>query len=105
MHSVFTRILGSKMPSDQAVSTAELLQDAQSIACPRITSDRASEGSSRLLNWLVALTERAQRHLARAAEAEAAATGIALECCDRFANDAAGGGSRAIEAARYLRAH
>jgi hypothetical protein len=69
------------------------------------STDRRSDSSSRLLNWVVALTERAQRHLARAAEAEAAATGMALESQTRFVNDAAGGGSRSIEAARSLRAH
>jgi hypothetical protein len=93
------------MPSDHAVSTAELITNGQAIACPRLTSDFGSQGSSRLLNWIVALTERAQRQLARAAEAEAAATGIGLESVGQFANDAAGGGSRSIEAARCLRAH
>ena len=98
------------MPSDHAVSTAELITNAQSIACRGLTSnrtsaDRTSDGSSRLLNWVVALTERAQRHLARAAEAEAAATGTSLESRERFVNDAAGGGLRSIEAARSLRTH
>jgi cell division inhibitor SulA len=115
MHSVFTPIGGQKMPTDHAVSTAELISNTQSIACPRITFDRTSVdrtsaartsgGSSRLLNWVVALTERAQCRLARAAEAEAAATGMALDSETRFVNDAAGGGSRSIEAARSLRAH
>ena len=92
------------MPSDHAVSTAELITNSQSIACPRLTSNRLS-GSSKLVDWVVALTERAQRHLARAAEAEAAATGMALESQPGFVNDAAGGGSRSIQAARSLRAH
>jgi hypothetical protein len=93
------------MPRDHVVSTAELITNGQSIACPRLTSDLCSQGSSRLLDWIVALTERAQRQLAQAAEAEASVTGIALESLGQFANDAAGGGSRSIEAARSLRAH
>jgi hypothetical protein len=92
------------MPSDHVVSTAELITNPQSIACPRLTSDRGSQGSSRLLNWVVDLTERAQRHMARAAAAEASVTGIALgsEFESRFVCDAAGGGLRAAEAAWSL---
>lgn len=92
------------MPSENVVSTAELLTDPQSIACPGLTSRRSSEGSSRVVNWLVALTERAQRYLAQAAEADALAGGVAIERQPGFANDALGGAFRSIEAARSVRA-
>jgi hypothetical protein len=92
------------MPSDHVVSTAELLTDSQSIACPGLTSEHYSERSSRLLSWVVALTERTQRYLARAAEADARASGVAIERLGGFANDVAAAGFRSAEAARGLRA-
>ena len=50
------------------------------------------------------MTERAERRLARAAEAQAETRRMIGDGRSCFANDAAGGGSRAIEAARSLRA-
>lgn len=90
------------MPSDHGVSTAELLTNAHSIACPSLPSIHGSKGASRLLNWVVALTEMAQRHLARAAGADVLVGGMVIDPQGRFCNDAAGGGQRAAEAARSL---
>jgi hypothetical protein len=50
------------------------------------------------------MTERAERHLARAAESEAGIGRMAIDGQSQFVNDAAGGGSRAAEAARSVRA-
>ncbi|HEX4584392.1 MAG TPA: hypothetical protein VH183_06155 [Burkholderiaceae bacterium] len=65
---------------------------------------RAPAGSFPLLERLVALTVRAERFLARCAEAEAHAGCGPFEGSDRFINDAAGGAFRSAEAARSLRA-
>jgi len=92
------------MPSDHVGVTAELLTNDTSVAYPRLRLNLGSTGSSRLLDWVVGLTEWAQRHLAAAAQAEVGASGLPLEAQSRFANDAAGGGFRSLEAARALRA-
>ena len=90
------------MPSSHVVVTAEMLNNAASVACPGPSLDLSLVGSSRLLNWVVQMTERAERHLARAAESEAGIGRMAID--GQFVNDAAGGGSRAAEAARSVRA-
>jgi hypothetical protein len=92
------------MPSSHVVVTAEMLNNAASVACPRPSSDLSPVGSSRLLNWVVQMTERAERHLARAAEADAVIRRMAIDGQSHFVNDAAAGGSRAVEAARSVRA-
>ncbi len=92
------------MPSSNVVVTAEMLNNVASVTCPRPSSDLSPVGSSRLLNWVVQMTERAERHLARVAEAEARALRVVIDSQDRFVSDAAGGGSRSVEAARSLRA-
>jgi hypothetical protein len=50
------------------------------------------------------MTERAERHLARTVEADAHLRSMVIDGQSHFASDGAGGGSRAIEAARSLRA-
>ena len=92
------------MTHSHVVVTAEMLSSAASVACPRPSSGFPTVGASRLLNWLVQMTERAERRLARAAEAQAETRRMIADGRSCFANDAAGGGSRAIEAARSLRA-
>jgi len=92
------------MPSSHVVVTAEMLNNAASVACSGPSLDLSLVGSSRLLNWVVQMTERAERHLARAAESEAGIGRMAIDGQSHFVNDAAGGGSRAAEAARSVRA-
>ena len=58
---------------------------------------------TRLLDAIVALTERAERHLQRAAQAEAMDGAPGLDSQARFRSDAAGGGSRRAEVALGLR--
>jgi hypothetical protein len=60
--------------------------------------------SSWLLECLVDMTERAQRLLARCAEAEARHGADPFADEFRFTSDVTGGGSRCAEAARSLRA-
>jgi len=85
-------------------STAQALDGAASIARFRTLLKRTRSHSTRLLEWIVALTEAAQRQLARAAQAEARDSGRPLQGPGRFVGDAAGGGSRRVEAALSLRA-
>jgi hypothetical protein len=87
------------MSNSRVMSTAELLNDVAPLADSRLLPYSPGAGSSRLLNWIVALTERAQRHLERVAQAEAQFVRPASEGQSRFVNDAAGGGFRALEAA------
>ena len=90
------------MTSSHFLGTAEVLNTGTSVPCPRPSSELTPTISSRLLNRLVALTERAQRHLALAAEAQARFGGMNIAGPSCFVNDAAGGGSRSVEAARSL---
>ncbi len=92
------------MTSSHFLGTAEVLNNGTSVPCPRPSSELTPTISSRLLNRLVALTERAQRHLALAAEAQTLFGGMDIAGPSCFVNDAAGGGSRSVEAARSLRA-
>ncbi len=92
------------MPSSNVLVTAEMLSNVASVTCPRSTADLSPVGSSRLLNWVVQMTERAERHLARTAETDPHLHSMVIDGQDHFASDAAGGGSRAIGAARSLRA-
>ena len=91
------------MPNSHAVGTAEMLGHPASIADSRLTP-RTGEGSSLLLNWVVALTERAEGYLARMAQAEAHCFRMVIEGQEPFFNDAAGGGSRCAQAAASRRA-
>jgi len=92
------------MPSSNVLVTAEMLSNVASVTRPRPSIDVSPVGSSRLLNWVVQMTERAERHLARTAEADPHLHSMVIDGQAHFAGDAAGGGSRAIEAARSLRA-
>jgi hypothetical protein len=92
------------MPSSNVLVTAEMMSSVASVTRPRLTADISPVGSSRLLNWVVQMTERAERLLARGAEADAHLYRMVIDGKSQFASDAAGGGSRAIEAARSLRA-
>lgn len=92
------------MPSSNVLVTAEMLSNVASVTRPRPSKDLSPVGSSRLLNWVVQMTERAERHLAHAAEADTQLHGMVIDGQSHFASDAAGGGSRAIEAARSRRA-
>jgi hypothetical protein len=92
------------MPSSNVLVTAEMLSNVPSVTRPRPSKDLSPVGSSRLLNWVVQMTERAERHLARAAEADTRLYSMVIDGQSHFASDASGGGSRAIEAARSLRA-
>jgi hypothetical protein len=103
MRTVFTQESRSIVSSLPIASTAEALDGSSSIARFRIYLRRARFQSTRPLEWIVALTETAQRHLARAAEAEARLAGRRVGAADRFVGDAAGGGSRRVEAALSLR--
>jgi hypothetical protein len=49
------------------------------------------------------MTERAERRLARAAEAQAEIRCLVIDGQRHFVNDAAGGGCRAVAAARSVR--
>ena len=91
------------MTSLPAVSTARMLQVAAPVADSSIGVRGSTAGSFRLLDWLVDLTEATQRFLARCADAERRFGGrVDDRAC--FGNDAAGGGSRSLAAARCLRA-
>ena len=131
------------MTSSHFLGTAEVLNNGTSVACSRPSSELTPTTSSRLLNRLVALTERGhgdevvhgapqqrdaherkldQQHLpvagrpevvhvrqaqdreVLAAEAQARFGGMEIAGPGCFVNDAAGGGSRSVEAARSLRA-
>jgi hypothetical protein len=92
------------MPSSNVLVTAEMLSNVTSVTRPRPSTDLSPVGSSRLLNWVVQMTERAERHLANTAEADVHLRSMVIDGQSHFASDAAGGGSRAIEAARSLRA-
>lgn len=92
------------MPSSNVLVTAEMLSNVASVTCPRPSKDFSPVGSSRLLNWVVQMTERAERHLAHVAEADIHLHSMVIDSQSHFASDAAGGGSRAIEAARSRRA-
>src|SRR2546430_11639253 len=92
------------MTSSHFLGTAEALNNGTSVACSRPSSELTPTTSSRLLNRLVALTERAQRHLALAAEAQARFGGMEIAGPGCFINDAAGGGSPSVAAAPSPRA-
>ena len=91
------------MPSSNVLVTAEMLSNVASVTRPRPKRELSPVGSSRLLNWVVQMTERAERLLARSAEADPHLQSMVTDEQSHFASDAAGGGSRAIEAARSLR--
>ena len=90
------------MSSFSVANTAQALSDAAPLPRLRLRIRRARPHPMLLLDGIVAWTEAAQRHLARSAAADARAGGLCLESPDRFVSDAAGGGSRCIEAARSL---
>lgn len=88
----------------QGITTAEAGVDATLVAHSNGPSFSLNALAVRLLDWIVDATESAQRHQARIAQAHARAGGRLFDDADRFLGDAAGGGSRAAEAARSLRA-
>ena len=88
----------------QGITTAEAGVDARLVAHSTEPSFSLNALAVRLLDWIVDATESAQRHQARIAQAHARAGGRLFDDADRFVSDAAGGGSRAAEAARSLRA-
>ena len=95
---MFTPMTSKKMTSLQVVSTAQMLGNAPPIAGSSPSVQAVPAGSFRLLDWLVDLTEAAERLLARCAGAGPADAPVG------FANDATGGGSRCVAAARSLHA-
>jgi hypothetical protein len=88
----------------QGIAAAEPDVGAQLVAQSNVRTIRLSAGFAWLLDWIVDATDSAQRHQARVAQAHARAGGRLFDHADRFVSDAAGGGSRAAEAARALRA-
>jgi len=92
------------MTSLQVVSTAQMLGNPAPIADSSQSVQAVPAGSSRLLDWLVDLTEAAERLLARCATAERPFGGHPVGDPVSFANDVAGGGSRRLAAARSQRA-
>jgi len=84
----------------QAASTAQILETPAHLSGADFAPSGTRWGRFDPLGWLVDLTEAAQVRLARAALAQ----GLPVDSSEsgRFSNDAAGGGSRAIEAARSL---
>jgi hypothetical protein len=94
------------MANLQIMGTAEMLSvsDTAHAAGSSLGLTQTPAGSFPGLEWLVRLTERAERVLARCADAEARFGGESFDDQDRFVNDAAGGGIRSAEAARSLRA-
>jgi len=88
----------------QVITTVEAGVDATLGARSNAPSFSLTARAVRLLDWIVEATESAQRHQARIAQADARAGGRLFDEADRFLSDAAGGGFRAAEAARSLRA-
>jgi hypothetical protein len=88
----------------QGITTAEAGVDAAPVAHSNGPSFSLNTLAVRLLDWIVDATESAQRHQARIAQAHARSGGRLFDDAGRFLSDAAGGGSRAAEAARSLRA-
>jgi hypothetical protein len=93
------------MSSLQIVSTAPVLGHTARLAGSGSSLETGTRASFKPLEWLIDLTEFAQRVLARSAQAEALVGGRSLDDASRFVSDAAGGGCRSFEAARALRAH
>jgi hypothetical protein len=87
----------------QVTDTAGVGADSTYVAHSSAGPFSASGHAARLLGWIVGATALAQHHLARVEQAQARA-GAQCDDASRFVCDAAGGGSRAAEAARSLRA-
>ena len=92
------------MSSIPIASTSEVLRGATSATVVDLSPGRTRTALAALADWLVRLTDRAHRHMARAALADAAQRGAFAPEAGRFLTDASGGGSRGAEAARALRA-
>ncbi len=92
------------MSSVPIASTAEVLRSATSATITSLSPGRTRAALAALTDGLVRLTERAHRHMACAALADALGNGAPASDAGRFLTDASGGGSRAAEAARALRA-
>lgn len=90
------------MSSLPIARTAHALEEDTSLTGFRTIGRAAARLSTRLGDWTVALTERAQDHLARCAIADARDGGVSFQGQTRFLGDAAGGGSRGAEAALSL---
>ena len=92
------------MSSVPIAGTAEVLRGATPATIASLSPGRTRAAVAALTDWLVRLTERAHRHMARAALADALRSGALPLDAGRFLTDASGGGSRGAEAARALRA-
>jgi hypothetical protein len=86
----------------QTASTVEVLQAHANLSGSALHPSDAPSARFDPLGWLVNLTEAAQLRLTRAALAQGLVTADSADS-SRFSNDAAGGGSRAIEAALCMR--
>ena len=92
------------MSSVPIASTAEVLRGATSATITNLSPGRTRAALAAAADWLVRLTERTHRYMARAAEADALQNGALALDAGRFLTDASGGGSRGAEAASALRA-
>jgi hypothetical protein len=92
------------MSSLPIARTVHALSEDASLTGFRVYPNAGASLSTRLGAWIVALTERAQHQLARSAIADARDGGLSLQGQTRFLGEAAGGGSRRIEAALSLTA-